>query len=377
MLGIPPGAVAAAGAQSIQQRPSGIAALLSDPALQQALLGTGTALLQQSDRPGTLGGALGRALPVGLNAFNQQRAGQAEADEKAAKMREFEALLASLGMSPEQTAVMRFAGPDAATGPLMETLNPPPADPFTLGTGDTRFSGDGTEIATGGPDVPPTAAEYVAAQGLGFEGSYEDFLAARRGAGVNVHVGGEPSPIQNAANSVSADLVSTGFRATETNVATMGTMDQLLAITEDPEFAKVSGPLWGGSFGELASRFSDDPQARQLAAQFRAGGGRLTMAQLELFTGPKTDFEFMQAERLAQADRTMTVEEIRAGLRFNRKFLQDQNERWAERMLGLDLAGQNVDPGTVQPQLDLARSIRPGGDVAGRFNLPPRPGGGS
>lgn len=59
--------------------PSGLAALLQRPGLKDALFATGMALLAQKDQPGSLGGALGRALPVGMQAYQQ---GQQEYQQK-------------------------------------------------------------------------------------------------------------------------------------------------------------------------------------------------------------------------------------------------------------------------------------------------------
>lgn len=112
-LGFPVGmkiARAAAGLpDDVPEQGGGFSAFLANPALREALMGTGAALLQQADSPGTFGGALGRALPAGMQAF-----------ERAQRAQEFSALLE--GMDPTQRRLFELLGPDAGAGVLAQGM---------------------------------------------------------------------------------------------------------------------------------------------------------------------------------------------------------------------------------------------------------------
>lgn len=130
------------------QGPGWLAALLQRPGLSDALMATGAALLAQKDQPGSLGGALGRALPMGMQAFQQ---GQEEA--------RINELMASA--PPEMQQLLRALPAGQRGAALFSLLMPKAPEEYTLGPGDKRFRG-ATEIASVAPEVEtpqPTAAE--------------------------------------------------------------------------------------------------------------------------------------------------------------------------------------------------------------------------
>ncbi len=130
----------------VQQRaqpegPSGIARFLAQPGLSNALMSTGAALLAQSDQPGTLGGALGRALPVGMQAYQQ---GQEEA-----KLR---AVIET--MPPEMRRLIEALPASQRGAAMMQLLNRPGGDGFTLKPGERRFDAAGNPVAEVAPEAP-------------------------------------------------------------------------------------------------------------------------------------------------------------------------------------------------------------------------------
>lgn len=339
--------------------PTGLAALLARPGLRDALIGTGSALLAQRDQPGSLGGALGRALPVGMQAFQQ---GQQKA--------EYEQMLASA--PPEMRQLLTMLGPERGIPALLGMMTPKPkADPKVVGkslvdptTGEVIFAEP--DAPDKPPELPPvlrgiyhgmgiddpnTATPEQRAQALA---TFERLEGPAPGTTVNVNA------VEGAAGRAIGESVARtigGDQAAQAAVQTVGTIDRIAQVVSNPKFREVSGPLFGGRFGELRAQFADDPAARELLAEFNTLGGQMTMAQLEAFTGPKTDFEFRQAKRLVLNEPNMTAEEIQAGLRRLREVAVQDAQRWAKRLLALDPERLNFDPQDIAPQLELANQI--------------------
>lgn len=322
------------------QRPTGIAALLADPALQQALLGTGTALLAQSDRPGTLGGALGRALPVGLQAFQEGR-----------RTQEFEELLT--GMPETQARVFKLLGPEAGTGALARSLLAGPPDPITVGSGDRLVDPVTQEVLLDAvPDAasnPTSVDEFLFARESGdFEGSFTDFLAAKRSPGVTVNVEGDraASAAQGALGSDTVQRLAASRDAAVGATNTLGRVKSLQGLLDAPEAASVTGP--GSSIKTLAQRFNSDPTAREIAAQFDALAGQNVLESLSAFTGAISDAEREFLERIQSGDRDMTVEELRAGLAVIERVQRGIAEGYLQRLDSFDGAAFGLGPGQLE-----------------------------
>jgi hypothetical protein len=333
----------------VQRGPTGIAALLQRPGLRDALFATGTSMLAQTNAPGGTLGALGQALPMGMMAFQQ---GKQEA--------EIDALLESA--PPEMKRLLKALPAQARVPALLSMMKP--KEPVKLGKDDrlieqgtNRVLVDAIPEVEKAPDEVRTFEAY-AAMTPEQQANYREFLKAKRGPGnqVTVNTGGEGGA-QKAIGEVVYNTI-TGAEGAQANLQKVADIDRIVQITQDPEFKKVSGPIMGSKWGELNARFADDPKARELLAEFNAIGGQMTMDQLEEFTGPKTDFEFRQAKRLVLNDPTMTVDEIRSGLKVHRAAaIQDAN-RWSDRMRGLDPSKLKFDPELLRTEMDLAEQIK-------------------
>ena len=345
------------GATAISQRaplppsgPGGLAGLLAKPGISQALLAFGANMLAESDRPGgSLGGALGRSLPAGVQAFGQ---GQQEA--------EVEKLMASA--PPEMQQLLRALPPQQRVPALMQMMQRP--TPVAVGANERLVNPETgaaiVDVAPPPPDKPPadiqSFREFLA-MSPEEQGAYMQFLEAKRPPGTTVNVGAAEGGVKKAIGDAAFKTIGDGATRAQAAIDKVGAIDRIIDITSNPKFAEVSGPIWGGKVGELSARFKDDPEARQLAAEFMAVGGQMTMAQLEAFTGPKTDFEFQQAKKLVFNDPNMTVEEIQAGLKMHRAVAVEEARRWANDMLDLDPQRLNFDPRDVSRQLGLAETI--------------------
>jgi len=100
--------------------------------------------------------------------------------------------------------------PDGVKSALLQRMMPPPAEPFTLGAGETRYDPTGRQLATGpakppepytlspgsaryeggrqiaavpekSPEQPSGVREYEYARQQGFKGTFEDWKASQRG----------------------------------------------------------------------------------------------------------------------------------------------------------------------------------------------------
>ena len=300
-----------------------------------------------------MAGALGRSLPSGVQAFRQGQQ-RAEADKA----------LAGLNLPPEMAQVLRALDPQMRQQAMASIAlsGPPPVDR------EIRDLADGTQgVFENGELVRQVGPRDVEAAGdVTFEDymamtpqerqEFDQFKAAGRGpvAVTNVNL-----PQDNALLGAIGQEKAEVLRGDDTALAAVdkvASIDRIIALTERPEFADVSGPIFGGSFGELRAQFADNPAAREVLAEFNALGGMMTMAQLEAFTGPKTDFEFKQAQRLALNDTSMTPEEIRAGLRVHKAVAEQQAVRWAKDMLQLRIPDE-VDPADFARQMEAAQGI--------------------
>lgn len=335
--------------QQIQPRPSGLSGLLDRPGVREGLLMAGLRILASDDRQEHLGTAIADAASLGIGTGRQ-----------AAQRQEYESMLE--GAPPQMQAALKLLGPEQGAALLArQMMMPPPEQQFIEVDGAlvTPDGAGGVREVYRGPteDEPPSdirSFEEYMKMGPAEQEAYLNFLRART-ASQTVNVGGPQDPRLQALAEQEASFVTEGFEGARTATDKVDTIRRLTDITKRDAFQDVSGPI-GGRFGEMKAFVTGDTEALEALAEFEAGSGLMTMAQLEAFTGPKTDFEFRQAQRLAFSDPTMTPEQIRAGLDFHRRVAEQEAVRWADRML--ELAPSYDNPAVIAPQLDLARQIK-------------------
>lgn len=329
------------------QASGGLGGFLERPGIIDALLAGGSALLAQADVPGTsFAGALGRAIPGAVRAGMQ-------AKDKA----EYEDAIS--GAPEGMRRLLRILGPErGAMFMAQQAMQGPPEPAFTNVSPGQTVLRDGEPIFTA-PAADGTPSEIrsfraVLAMSPEERAAFYDDIERRKQAETIVNVGQQPSPLDTALAQTNAWVFTEGFERAQADLTSVQTIDALNAVIDNPKFRDVSGPFWGGRFGEVRAQLADDPEAAQLVALFRTLGGMMTMQKLEEFTGPKTDFEYQQAQRLVNNDRSMTVSQIRAGLRGMRKVLEQSSSQWADRLLGMDPTILNFDPRQAQAQTELA-----------------------
>jgi hypothetical protein len=321
--------------------------------LRAMLMQTGMGMMAQSDQPySTVLGNLGRALPAGVQAGRQ-----------AASKAQWDRIVADA--PPQMRELWRMIGPERGPEYMMEMMTaPPPKRDIQEGVEGQffEFGQDGgvTEL-TPAPvkpaDVPDQWQNFEFYSKLDDAGkaSFAEFMAAQRGPSTTVNVNGEQDPRLQALAQQEATFITDGYSAARASLDRVGTIANLSKLTESDAFQRVSGPIQG-RFGELAATVSGDVDALEAIAEFRTGGGMMTIEQLKAFTGPKTEQEYRWAQQLVLNDPTLTPEQIRRGLALHRRVAEQEAVRWADRML--ELAPGYENPATIAPQMELARSIK-------------------
>lgn len=142
------------GAPQISRKKGGISGFLETPGVIDALMGTGSALLAQSDQPGTsFGGALGRAIPVGMQAFEYGQQKDAMRKQEEALDEFFKDAPPTMrklvdGLSMAQKAQLAMQ--------QMQPQEPPEVELVTLADGRVgRFVDGRFEEAMGPAEAPP------------------------------------------------------------------------------------------------------------------------------------------------------------------------------------------------------------------------------
>lgn len=131
-----------------QQGPGGLTGFLQKPGIRDALLATGSALLAQSDQPGSLGGALGRALPMGVQAYQQGQQSAALDEAFADAPESMRRLMAGLSMTQRQ---------GLAGNLLMQQMAPrAPQGPVTVGANQRLVDPNTGETIVGAMEAPPS-----------------------------------------------------------------------------------------------------------------------------------------------------------------------------------------------------------------------------
>lgn len=242
-----------------QQGPGGLTGFLQKPGIRDALLATGSALLAQSDQPGSLGGALGRALPMGVQAYQQGQQSAALDEAFADAPESMRRLMAGLSMTQRQ---------GLAGNLLMQQMSP--GEGFTLGPGDVRYGPDGQPIAAV-PEAQNQPAELLALEE--WRAAHPDlppgeqmrtFYEARRGPGTTVNVG-EQSPADKALVGIEADEVQAGVTAAREAQGQLRALGEIERILDE-----------GVSTGAMDERLLG---VRQIATAFGVGNAEELIQQ--------------------------------------------------------------------------------------------------
>jgi hypothetical protein len=176
--------------------PGGISGLLAKPGITQALLAFGSSMLAESDRPGgSLGGALGRSLPSGMQAYGQGQQ-EAEIDKLMANAPpEMQQLLRALPAQQRVPALMQLmqAPTPVAVGANERLVNPETGEAVVDVVPEVVDPVEGfppeAQLVLWGMGVDPAAATPEQRQAA--MARYEEMQASGRGPLVNVNTGGQ------------------------------------------------------------------------------------------------------------------------------------------------------------------------------------------
>ena len=226
-------------------------------------------------------------------------------------------------------------------------------DDYTLASGATRYDDQGNVVARGAEEGPSSALRDAATV-LGVDlnhpisdidrGRLRDQMERMKSGGITINTGDEAPAVVGDDSLVG--FIDSWMDKTSTLLPTISRIDQAMQIVNDPEFAKVSGPMSGIRTGArqwfTALGFSDGA-ALVLSAEFDQIMAAEGMAELAGFTGPKTEAEQLIAWSMAMANRDLTAEELKAGLAMRRRMKISEQAVGAERILATQdsLFGEN------------------------------------
>lgn len=308
------------------------------PGVRPAMLNLGLGLLAQKDQAGTLGGAIGRAGPGAVQAFQQ---GQQDADLEAAME----------GLPPQMQRVI-MALPRAQRGlALMQMMQPEP--PQVAEPGQDM---EDAILELYGPVDPRTLTRDQLAKAGELARQYA--LERAEAGGTRVTIEGEQAASAAASKigSASAESLLGAAETARSAIGRITTAGQMKQLLENPEARKVFGP--GATVRQLLQRANSDPTARRIAAQYRALAGQGVLEGLDAFPGQISDKEREYLERISAADESLTVDELQAGLDAIERIQRSNARRYLDEIEAFDPAAFNVTPQQMGQLRALADRVR-------------------
>ena len=310
--------------QGPQRKPGGLSGLLNSPGFGPGLLQTGLGLLAQADRPGSLAGALGRALPGGIQAGKQ-----ASREAQLAEMFK--------NAPPQLQQLFDLLGPEEAAKIIGGQIAAGPAAPVSLVKGAKLVNPTtGADVAS---NIQPETAEP--GQALN-DAALELFGTATIG------------DLTTDQLREAGDLVQR--RAVERAQAGVQPLPDVLR-------AKASESLVGGleKTRNTASLAVGALARLDEAERVLSEGDPFTGTGAELFTAIDAlaaQFGFSSGDRAADTQQLMLVFKTNA-LDFLQNFPGQLSEKELEA--AQFLAGDvNLQPATIQQVIDSARLVAEG-----------------
>ena len=219
-----------------QQGRGGVMGFLDKPGIRDALMATGTALLAQKDRAGSLGGALGQALPAGMQAFQQGKQGAALDEAFADADPGMRRLL--VGLSPgtrEGVAAnllmqrLQLQAPTKFEDTTDAQGRPVSFNPMTGEFGQPFGEGRAESV----PAVMSELKEWRAAHpDMAPSEQLTSFYETRRGAGTTINVGQE-SPTDRALTEIEAGDVQAAVTAARVARQQLGALAEVERLLDE------------------------------------------------------------------------------------------------------------------------------------------------
>ena len=200
-------------------------------------------------------------------------------------------------------------------------------------------------LAPGGPDpTEPTDLEKEQEKFRWFESltpeQQEAYNYMRRNppSQTNIHTGDTVTP-RNASEEAMSEWLQElyGMRQTIEGQTLPGlqNIEETLAIVDHARFDEISGVLRGNAAADVVARVRGDPVLLGMIGAFERLGQERTLQILANFTGAKSNYELDAARKMAQGDRSLSPEEMRAGLNLMRRAYVQDAVRWARDIQGL------------------------------------------
>lgn len=326
-----------------QQDRRSFSEVLADPALHEALRSAGAVLLARSGQPGTLGSALGHALPAGTAAYRAAQEDEAWMAQFADASPALQAVAKSLApsqraaflLSQQPRTEIHRSGDDlvAVTGTESEVVHQ--GRPSTERPAALRMALELTGLDPGGP-IPSDRLEEV-----------RQVITELSRAGANHTTIDLPGEGETAV----AGNLRESREAAVTARRNLERVERAMEIAETPEFAKVTGRF--SSFREQAAAVGrqlglNDGAALDLADEYTALLSTLATEELQKFGAGSglSDTDLAEAKAAVGANRRLTAPALRAILRV---VAESQRETVADHNELLRRAGQlGLDPRVIE-----------------------------
>ena len=268
-----------------------------------------------------------------------------------------DALSTGIGMSRGTFAASEPVAPEFISGPgggiyrydseggALTQAVPGVGEQYTLAPGARRFGPGGELLAEGGPEpTEPTDLEKEQEKFRWFESltpeQQEAYNYMRRNppSQTNIHTGDTVTP-RNASEEAMSEWLQElyGMRQTIEGQTLPGlqNIEETLAIVDHARFDEISGVLRGNAAADVVARVRGDPVLLGMIGAFERLGQERTLQILANFTGAKSNYELDAARKMAQGDRSLSPEEMRAGLNLMRRAYVQDAVRWARDIQGL------------------------------------------
>lgn len=267
--------------------PSGLTRILQQPGLSDALIAAGTSLLSQSDQPGNLAGALGRSIPVGVQAFRQgqQRSALDQAMEGAPP--EMQNLLRALPQGQQAPALFSMM-----QGQQEEEVEFRDLADGRIGVFD-KNSGELLRIQGPAEEQDPTGTLQNFGQWLQMSPEereqFGEFMETQRSPGTTVNVG-EQSPREKVLMGLDEAELEDARSAAASARSTIDTLDQMEnLLDEGVETGALEEMVM--PFREAAAGFGINVEGLSQQQVFRALQNELTLGVTQSMSGQLSNKE--------------------------------------------------------------------------------------
>ena len=314
-----------------------VGSFFTKPGIAEMMITGGAAMSQAASQPGaSVWGSLGAGGEAGVKQYNLMQQQQAVRDRLTAESTATGLETATEAQELEQRKAILNSWLDAAE--IVDPAERARYAPFAVSDDTLQMARDDLGLTD-----DPTTLEELQDKFTWFETLSPEQQASLNymqrnppAAGTTINTGDTPQdPAEEAMGEWVQNLY--GMRQTIENQTLPGidNLDQTLAMVNDPRFGEISGVLRGNAAADVVARVQGDPHLLGMIGAFERLGQTRTLQILANFTGAKSNYELDMARKMAQGDRSMSPDEMRAALNLMRRAYIQDAVRWARDIQGL------------------------------------------